>query len=285
MTKDILSDLVKDISNMTKSQQKVADYIIKNPMQAAFSTVDQLAISVGTSTTTIVRLALFFNYSGYAEFQKDLQENLQKMMSPSTKLEKNYKNHYSKSSILNEIVEIQMENFNNTLKNFNEEMVSKAEGFISSANHIYIAGRRSCYGVSHYLYYNLNRIFGNCNLLVDEGGELAEKIQRIKAGDVLIVVTLPRYVKQIVSIAKIAKEKNAKIIAITDSYISPLVQYSDIFFRIETKSPDFHNSLISAMFIAEVLISATAVKNPESTRKILAETEEILRELDIHIND
>lgn len=284
MQKDILLELEKNIGNMTKSQRKVADYIVKNPMQAAFSTVDQLALSVGTSTTTIVRMALYFNYSGYAEFQKDLQDNIKKMMSPSTKLEKNIKNYYSKDSILSEIVDIQMENFNNTLLNFNEEMIAKAERLISEANHIYIAGKRSCYGVAHYLSYNLNRIFGNCDLLSDEGGELPDKVQRIKEGDVLIVLTLPRYVKQVVSIAKIAKEKKAKIIAITESYISPLVTYSDIFFRLETKSLDFHNSLISAIIIAEVLISAIAINNTESTRRILSETEEILRELDVHIN-
>lgn len=68
--------LKDNISQLTETQRRVADYILKNPVDVAFLTVDQLALTVKTSTTTIMRLAFSLGYSGYAEFQKGLQELL-----------------------------------------------------------------------------------------------------------------------------------------------------------------------------------------------------------------
>ncbi|MED3872593.1 MurR/RpiR family transcriptional regulator, partial [Priestia megaterium] len=48
--------LKDNISQLTETQRRVADYILKNPVDVAFLTVDQLALTVKTSTTTIMRL-------------------------------------------------------------------------------------------------------------------------------------------------------------------------------------------------------------------------------------
>jgi len=83
--------LKSKVSELTESQRKVADYIIKNPVDVAFLTVEQLAGLVGTSTTTIMRLTFKIGYSGYSEFQKGLQEILRNRADPNTRLEANLK--------------------------------------------------------------------------------------------------------------------------------------------------------------------------------------------------
>ena len=66
------------MDKLTKLQRKVADYVLSDPIQAAFMTVDQLAHAVDVSTATIVRFSLELGYSGYTEFQGELQEYLKK---------------------------------------------------------------------------------------------------------------------------------------------------------------------------------------------------------------
>ncbi|MDF2523294.1 MAG: MurR/RpiR family transcriptional regulator [Clostridiales bacterium] len=284
MQRDLLKTIEQKISFLTKSQKKVADYIIKNPMQAAFSTVDQLAHSVGTSTTTIVRLALFLGFSGYAEFQKDLQELLKSRTGPSTKLEVSFKDANVKSNVLKGIAQQQSENFNRTFDNLSDGLVFKTEKMLSEANHIYVAGFRSCFSVAHYLCYNLNRIFGNCDLMAAEGGEVPEKVHRVTAKDVVIVISLPRYIKEIVAISEVAKSRNASIIAITDGFLSPLAEKADALYSVECKSSDFHNSISSAMLVAEVLIGVCTMKNPQRVKQQLYETEQVLQTFNVHVN-
>lgn len=282
--KDVIKNIEIHIGDMTKSQRKVADYIVKNAMQAAFSTVDQLAHTVGVSTTTIVRLALTLGYVGYAEFQKNLQEYIQTRSGPTAKLELNVKNVKLKNDILNEIVKQQMENINETFNNLSDDLVTKATEILKKANHIYVTGYRSSFGVAHYLSFNLDRIFGNCDLLTSEGGEVSEKVSRITKGDVVIALSMPRYIKQVTTICEIAKKRGAKIIAITDGYLSPLAVGADVLFSAETKSLDFHNSLLATMVIAELLISISSLENPTRVKTQLMDTEQVLQLMDIHVN-
>ena len=284
MNREILREIENNINEMTKSQKKIADYIINNSVQCAFQTADQLANSVGTSTPTVVRFANLFSYSGYAEFQKDLQENIKDMIALYSKLGSSSKGFNAKNHIVDEVVQIQLNNFNNTLENINEELILKASSLISEADRVYISGSRSCFSVAHYLNYNLNRILGNCDQIISIGGDLAEKVDRIKKGDVVILMSLPKYVKNIVSVAKVANERGAKVISITDSYMSPLVKHSDVLFRVEIKSYDFHNSIMTSMLIAEILISVIVRQNPDKIKEQLLKSEDLLREFDVHFD-
>src|SRR5690606_9390703 len=83
--------LQQKIGELTETQRRVADYIIKHPLDVAFLTIDQLAGVVKTSTTTIMRLTFNLGYSGYTEFQKGLQENLRNQAAPQMRLEANIK--------------------------------------------------------------------------------------------------------------------------------------------------------------------------------------------------
>ncbi|HHU22512.1 MAG TPA: hypothetical protein GXZ52_03725 [Clostridiales bacterium] len=65
-----------------------------------------------------------------------------------------------------------------------------------------------------------------------------------------------------------------KIISINDSSQSPFLPYSDTAFFAPSISNDFHNSIISAMMIAELLITLTIAKNSESTISHLNEYEQ-----------
>lgn len=283
MQRNILYELEQNIGNLTKSQKKVAAYIIKEPIQAAFSTVDQVAQQVETSTTTIVRLALYLGFSGYSEFQRELQELLKAHTDPSTKLAINFKEG-DKNYIIEGIIKQEMENISKTIHNLSDKNILRAEQVLKSANRIYVIGFRSCYSVAHFLSYNLMRIFGNCTQLQEFGGCMYEQINQITDQDVLIAITLPRYINDVVKLSQIAKEKSATIIAITDGHLSPLAEYADILLAADCKTSGFHNSVISAILIAELLIGVSTFKNPELVKTNLQSSETILRRMNVHHN-
>ncbi|MEG2935059.1 MAG: MurR/RpiR family transcriptional regulator [Clostridium sp.] len=284
MKTNILTYLQDNISKLSKSQKLVADYIIKNPMEATYSTIETMAQKVGVSTTTIVRLTIALEYSGYAQFQRELQSLLKKQSDPATKLEMNLKTEDVKDNLIQEIVNQQTINLSSTLDGLTDENILKAEKLLTNGRDIYVIGGRSCFSVAHYLYYNLNRIYGNCILLSDEGGTLPEKLRKIGKEDVLITLTLPRYIKNVITSTEIAKEKGAAIIGITDGYMSPLADYAEVLFIASCKSLGFHNVTTSLMLIADILISLCTMNNLENVKSNLLELKKISEALDTHSN-
>ncbi|MDR2946261.1 MAG: MurR/RpiR family transcriptional regulator [Candidatus Adiutrix sp.] len=283
MDRNLFRELEAKLPDMTRAQKLVADFITKKPMNAVFFTIDQLAHASGASTATVVRLALFMGYGGYADFQRELQDCLQKMMAPSHRLEERFQD-LGKNDLLSEVFMVQMKGLEETFANLNHDNLRKAVDLIQRGRRVYVVGSRSCFSVAHYLGYNLARITGKCRFLNPSEGLLGEELNQITDEDVVICFTLPRYITTVVRAAKIAASRGAHIIAITDGYRSPLASYSEVLLRIAYRSYDFHNTVMPAFLIAEILISLITAENPLSTKTNLAEVETILADLDTHVN-
>ncbi|MCZ0875181.1 MurR/RpiR family transcriptional regulator [Peribacillus sp. AS_2] len=276
--------LKNKISELTETQQRVADYIIKNPVDVAFLTVDQLAGIVGTSTTTIMRLTFSLNYSGYTEFQKGLQELLRNRAAPQIRLETNLKD-LNESDLWIRSAESQLNNIQSTVEMISTESLNKTVEMIVSADRIFCTSVRSGLPVAQHLTFGLNRLLGNCELIVADLSDWVDKGINFTSKDLVIATSFPRYARRIVEFAMAAKDNNAQIISITDSYSSPLVKYSDLVLPCNSSSIAFHNSPIASMLVADYLVSAIAINYPEKTKNRLDEINSILTKMNYHYSD
>ncbi|UYY98172.1 MurR/RpiR family transcriptional regulator [Peribacillus frigoritolerans] len=276
--------LKNKISELTETQQRVADYIIKNPVDVAFLTVDQLAGIVGTSTTTIMRLTFSLNYSGYTEFQKGLQELLRYRAAPQIRLEANLKD-LNESDLWIRSAESQLNNIQSTVEMISTESLNKTMEMIVSADRIFCTSVRSGLPVAQHLTFGLNRLLGNCELIVADLSDWVDKGINFTSKDLIIATSFPRYARRIVEFAMVAKDNKAQIISITDSYSSPLVKYSDLVLPCNSSSIAFHNSPIASMLVADYLVSAIAINYPEKTKNRLDEINSILTKMNYHYSD
>ncbi|MCU6603343.1 MurR/RpiR family transcriptional regulator [Peribacillus frigoritolerans] len=276
--------LKNKISELTETQKRVADYIIKNPVDVAFLTVDQLAGIVGTSTTTIMRLTFSLNYSGYTEFQKGLQELLRNRAAPQIRLEANLKD-LNESDLWIRSAESQLNNIQSTVEMISTESLNKTVEMIVSADRIFCTSVRSGLPVAQHLTFGLNRLLGNCELIVADLSDWVDKGINFTSKDLVIATSFPRYARRIVEFAMAAKDNNAQIISITDSYSSPLVKYSDLVLPCNSSSIAFHNSPIASMLVADYLVSAIAINYPEKTKNRLDEINSILTKMNYHYSD
>ncbi|MEE6134703.1 MULTISPECIES: MurR/RpiR family transcriptional regulator [Bacillaceae] len=273
--------LQQRIGELTETQRKVADYIIKHPLDVAFLTVDQLAGVVKTSTTTIMRLTFNLGYSGYTEFQKGLQENLRNQAAPQTRLEANIKG-IKEADLWGRYAERQISNIQSTIDVISNEVLEDTQKAILSANRIICTGVRSGLPVAQYLTHGLNRLFGNTSLFIADLSDWADSMVGLDENDLVIAISFPRYARRIIDLTRTAKNNGVKIISITDSYSSPLASHSDIVLSCNSSSIAFHNSVVSSMFVADYIISALAINYPERTKKRLDKVNAILMDMDYH---
>lgn len=69
---DILYRITDRFDSLTNSQRVVANYVSENISNVAFNTLDELALKIGVSTTTVIRFARALGYSGYSDMQQDI---------------------------------------------------------------------------------------------------------------------------------------------------------------------------------------------------------------------
>ena len=275
MGKSTLRELEEKIETFTPSQRKVADYILKYPTEAAFLTIEQLSGLTGVSVATIMRLAYTIGYTGYSQFQKELQEVLRDRVSPPNRLEANVKK-LGKNKLLVDCAKLQIENIRKTVEFLSEENIDQAFKLIFDAKKIYVIGIRGSLGVACYLNDGLNRLGVDCELIVPDTGRIQSIMAQFSPEDLVIAISLPRYAKRTVEVVRVAKRKKAKILAITDGYSSPLALMSDGCLGCAFESLAFHHSEIGALFVADFLVTGVAVKDSARAKMQLEEIEKVV---------
>lgn len=280
---NIFIKLKKNIKELTNSERKVANYIIKEPTEVMFDTINELSKTVGTSTTTIMRLATKMGYSGYTELQRDVQEIIKDGKAPQARLTSNLKN-IEKENLWTETINhyaTQLTQFSNQI---DESTLNNAVNLIEKARNICCTCVRSGLPAGEYFSQNVNRIKGNCNLIVADVSDWVDEVVSMDSADVLVAISYPRYAKRISDFVKIAKEQNVKIIVITDTYSSPLVDYADVIIPCDSNSLAFHNSPILSLIAIDYIINSLAIKESRKDTNRLDAIDQTLKRIGYHTN-
>lgn len=277
---DILLQLEHRLPELSKSQKKVVEFVLSNPVKAAVTTVHELAAESGVSTATIIRTVLKLGYDSYSNFQHELQAFLMFYAVPIRRIE-------SLSQVtspagcydIDTILQQQIDNLLTTRSNLSDQQISLAVDILMNSSHIYVIAERNCRVTAYYLYHNLNRVTDRVDLLSYYDYNLPEHLHRIGGSDAVISICMPRYAARIVNATRICKERGAKVISITDSINSPLADYSDCTFTVQQRSFGLHNSQMGSLFIAEILITHLCWLDVDRAKNNLEETEQIFQSL------
>lgn len=277
-----LETLKEHLDSLPRSQKLVVDYIIGHYTEVGFMTVDQLATRVGTSTTTVMRLMANVGYSGYSDFQKKLQVLLREQSAPQTRLEENLKNHLHSESWKRHY-ELQLDQIHLATQHNTESNLNEAIELICQASAVYCTSVRSGLPVAQYVTHNLNRMIGHTKLTLADSSDWIDDVISFTEKDLLIAVSFARYGERIIEYVNQAKKKGAKIVALTDKLSSPLAPFADVVIICPADSLASHNSIISAIYVSDYLISALSAKKSESLSERLKQVDGIFKDMQYHV--
>ena len=281
---NIIASLKDEIKNLTNSERKVANYIIKDPHEIMFDTINELAQKVNTSTTTIMRLAHKLGYSGYTELQRDLQSYIKDEKAPQSRLTSNLQKIESEN-LWSKTIDFHINQLSQLGTQLDENTIKKVVQLIGNAENTYCTCVRSGLPAGQYLTQNVNRIKGNCKLIVADVSDWIDEVISMNSNDVLVAISYPRYAKRINDFVKIAKEQQVKTIIFTDTYSSPLVDYADILIPCDSESLAFHNSPITTLIVIDYIINALAIKENHNHSNRLNAIDKTLKQINYHTNN
>ncbi|CAK7004989.1 MAG: HTH-type transcriptional regulator HexR [Peptostreptococcus russellii] len=280
---DSLMTIMKEkYKTMSKGQKLLANYTMENYPKVAFMTASKLGETVGVSESTVVRFANALGFSGYPKFQDALQELIKTKLTTVERVEMANRDYSTDSKILENVLKADIDNIKETLDTLEEKSYEKAVNTIISAKKLYIMGLRSSIYVAKYLGYYLNYILDDVIIVRMDMGEPVEQMIKLGEGDVLIVISFPRYSKKTLQVAEFAKERGAKVIALTDSYNAPTAKISDVIVTVKNNMVSFVDSLVPAFSVANALVIGVAMREKEDIMSYFNELEDIWEKFEIY---
>lgn len=282
---DIITRINEYYGRMSKGQKAISAFIYDHYDQAVFMTAAKLGDTVGVSESTVVRYAMFIGYEGYPEFQRDLEYWVQNKINSVQKIGAKY-GKSSQSEILNSVLQADIEKIQDTIHNLDPVAFETAVDIILEAKTVYIMGVRSCEPLADFLQFYLNMIRGNVVLLrTTSVSETFEQMIRIDEQDAFVGISFPRYSMRTLKAMEFANDRNAKVIAVTDSVHSPMNLYSSCNLFARSDMVSIVDSLVAPLSMINALVVAMCLKQPEEVKDNLKNLEEAWNNYQVYLND
>ena len=279
---DLITKIQSELPGFSKGQKQIARFILEHYDKAAFMTASRLGVTVGVSESTVVRFATELGYDGYPHLQRALQEMIRNKLTSVQRMEV-AGDRMGGRDVLQTVLHADTDMIRVTLDEIDRDAFQGAVDALMGAKRIYILGVRSSSALASFLGFYFNLLFENVTLVhTNSVSEIFEQVLRVGPGDVLFGISFPRYSKRTLSAMKYARDRGARVIALTDSQLSPLARVADHVLLARSDMASFVDSLVAPLSVINALIVAVGVSRRDEIEQTFNKLERIWEEYDVY---
>jgi DNA-binding MurR/RpiR family transcriptional regulator len=229
--------------------------VLGSPELVAFGTVAELAEASKAGAATVVRLAAKLGYDGFTALQAAIQHELSNQLRPAAVRIREARGGVAVRGHLQR----ELENVQTTLLGVDAGTLAQVTSHLANLTHavLVLTGDAST-GVSKQFVGDLGALRPGVELLEGNEVSVSRRLSQVRRGDVVIAVDLRRYDRWVVESAQEAKRKQAWLLALTDSALSPLAGLADASMVLSAGGIGPFDSHVGTLALLNVLVAAAA---------------------------
>ena len=263
----LITKITAQIPGLTKSEQRVATYITKNPQTVIFQSISELADCSNTSEATVVRTCKNLGFSSYQEFKVLLAQaiaNPDQVIYGAIRIEDNA----PVATIVDSVFESTVQTLRLTQNALDVRTMEQAAELLCHAKRVFILGLGGSHAIAIDLQHKLLRLGIDAVYHPDLHMQRISIANQAGPEDVLFAISHSGSSKDVVDNVEIAKKANAKIIALTGAMKSPLSSCADVL--LYTLSDETKHSIASVssrlaqLVVIDVLHTIISNRDKES---------------------
>lgn len=264
---NVLTLININYKNFTKAEQKVADYISKDPKQVLYASITDIAERCGVGDTSVFRFCRTLGFNGYHEFRMKLAQSINSDEGASVQLSEEINQNDTLEDVCKKILGTNTNVLNETLTLLNYDAIQLSVEYAKKAKRIRFFGVGSSAVTAHEAYIRFMRITPKVDFTYDAHMQ-SMAASLMTAEDLAIVFSFSGSTKDIIDILKTVKATNAKIICITRYTKSPVTQYADVVLLTGGKEGPFQGGALSTKIAQLYLLDILYVEYFRKTMEI-----------------
>ena len=254
--------IIEQFPSLSKRLQQIASHALDNPSELALETIAQVSQRAGVQPSSLIRFAKVFGFSGYSEMQRVFRMRLTNAMPDYNERLKSLSGSEPTgeeardvTALLEQFVEADVVG----LRRLQQQkrlgpLLERAFKLITDSETVYVVAHRRSFPIACYLAYALSQMNVR-NVLVDGvGGMFMQQVSHATKRDVIIAISSKAYSPDVAQVVREARQRGIKVIAITDSPLSPLAEHATVSLEVQQASVGMFRSLAVTMTLAVTLI-------------------------------
>ncbi|MFB0957668.1 MurR/RpiR family transcriptional regulator [Clostridiaceae bacterium HFYG-1003] len=261
---NILESMQENYDTLTKTQKKIADYLMNNIEKACFLSLKELAQNVSVSEVTILNFSKKLGLSNYSDIKKSLQAHITNIVGISIKNDLEMKGLTNKFQIYEEYRYKEIERIRNTYEAIDPGLLFSVVERIKKAKTIHIYGHKVSHVAAKFMELRLKTIGFNNSVVntMDEFDVMFDLVNTDKE-DLVFVFSFPYYSRHTINIMDYLKSVHANTITITDRIDSPIYLDEMNSIIVNTEHPIYFNSLTAVFSVIDMIMTILVLEGKE----------------------
>lgn len=251
-------------SRLTKSQRRIATYLLAHFDEAAFSPAVDLARRLNVSEATVVRCARAIGFEGFPQLRRSLQDLFRNSVTPATRLQRKLAD-LRDGHVLLRTVQMEVQYLSEVSRSVRPADFDRAVQIILSGRRIFAFGLGPAQILPDLLELRLRRFGFLAISMTESGRDLLEKLALLQERDVVVAAAFFRVTPELVTVLDYARTTGCRAVLITDTLGLALKDKADVILAARRGPMSTFHSLTVPMTIINALILAVAMSRPRHT--------------------
>ncbi|ERK18317.1 MAG: MurR/RpiR family transcriptional regulator [Pantoea sp.] len=257
---NLRENIVSQFSSLSPELQRAAEFSLQHANKLVVLSMRAFAAEGGVKPATLLRLAQRLGYQGWGELKSAMIDDLGLRNDTYVSKAEKLIAKGTQPALYEEVFLAHQANLAFT-QTENQQAMQQAVTLLDEAENVYICGFRASFPIAWSLFY-VYRLFNRQVSLIDGLASNIEVFTRELSGkDCVLLTSFAPYSRESLAVLHAATEAGARIIAITDSPVSPLAQAADCTLLFSIDSPSFFPSVVSGMGLAECLLAMLVARH------------------------
>jgi DNA-binding MurR/RpiR family transcriptional regulator len=260
-----LSAVATQYEALPRQLKAVARHIESNRGRMVVTRITDIAEACGVQPSAVTRFAQRFGFSGYVELQELFRRAFSERAAPAASYARRIRSMVDAGRLADDpggvVRQLLLAN-QGAIEEFSlhldDKALQQAVALLHGADDLYITGVRRSLPPAAYLTYLLQHTAKRVFHVTGLGGMFAGQMRAIRKGDLLVAISFAPYGKETLACVRIAKGRGARILAITDSAMSPLAERASVALLVQEASAFSFRSLTNVMCLCQGLFIALA---------------------------
>lgn len=267
---------------LTRSQQRIASYLLASYDEAAFLPAADLASQLGVSEATLVRFARAIGYDGFRDLRRCLQGLFRAQATPASRLQhKLGELASSQGHVLAKVLEMEVQYLAEVSHSIDPADFDRAVGILLGGERIFCFGSGPSGTLAELAELRFRRLGILTIAMTESGRHLLEKLQLLRPGDVVLASGFNYLRPELVSVLECARMTNCRSILLTDTLGPALRSKADVVLAARRGPVSTFHSMTVPMSILNALILAVAMARPEESLAALNRLEHLRAAFDL----
>ncbi len=255
MSADIFTLIKANYNIFTKAEKKVADFIMADPRRVLYMSITDLADACDVGDTSVFRFCRDLKLKGYQDFKVMVAQSLGSD-NDTSQITGMVQPEDSTEVMVKKLLSTNVSALNETYDLINIEKIQKTVDWMLESQRIVFFGVGASLITAMDACNKFMRIIPNVTMTMDA------HLQTMSAAllsdkDLAVIFSYSGSTKDTIDMARLAKSRNTKVIAITKFAKSPLTEYADLVLLCGSNEGPLQGGSLSAklsqLFLLDVL--------------------------------